>query len=187
MVDGGVGVELASVNRLLQRAQVYDRVILGEDVVEAALRQTHVERHLATLEAVDRDARTCLRTLLAAPCGLALARADTTADAHPALAGTGIVIEFVKLGHCALAFAMFARIPTAGIDQGSADSASAEKRKPLPQAGEATKLESAQQALVAVVRALSKHCASPYPLPLRLAANAARLRILSRLRERSVA
>src|SRR3546814_4799718 len=83
---------LAGVDRLLHGAQVHDREILSEDIVEAALRQAHVERHLATLEAVDADARTRLRALLAATGGLALAGTDTTAHAHPALAGAGIEI-----------------------------------------------------------------------------------------------
>ena len=46
--------ELAGVDQLLDRAQVHLGIILGEDVVEAALRQPHVERHLAALEAGDR-------------------------------------------------------------------------------------------------------------------------------------
>ena len=41
--------------------EVHLGIVLGEDVVEAALRDPHVERHLAAFEAVDRDARAALR------------------------------------------------------------------------------------------------------------------------------
>src|SRR3546814_17079727 len=90
MVDGRVGVQLAGVDRLLHGAQVHDREILSEDIVEAALRQAHVERHLATIEAVDADARTRLRALLAATGGLALAGPDHTTNEHPTLPGAGL-------------------------------------------------------------------------------------------------
>ncbi len=55
-----------------------------------------MERHLATLKAVDGDARARLGALLAATGGLALARADAASDAHTALAGAIIVLEFVQ-------------------------------------------------------------------------------------------
>src|SRR3546814_7324288 len=82
MIDRALGVELLGVERLLDRAKVHLGIILGEDVVEAALRQPHVERHLAALEAGDRDALTALLALLAAPAGLALARADARSEEH---------------------------------------------------------------------------------------------------------
>ena len=85
--------------RGLQRAEVQHGIILAEDVVEAALRDTHVQRHLAAFEALDGHARTGLLTLLAACRGLALARADTTADTDTALAGTGIVADVIQF-HC---------------------------------------------------------------------------------------
>src|SRR3546814_4100007 len=87
MIDRSLGVELLGVERLLDRAKVHLGIILGEDVVEAALRQPHVERHLAALEAGDRDALTALLALLAAPAGLALARADAASDADFPVAG----------------------------------------------------------------------------------------------------
>src|SRR3546814_4133954 len=61
VIDGRLRVELLRVDQLLDHAQIDDREVLAEDVVEAALRDTHVERHLATLEAVDRDAAACLQ------------------------------------------------------------------------------------------------------------------------------
>src|SRR6187455_3069470 len=97
MVEQRLGVDLAAIDQLLDRAEVHLSIILGEDVVEAALRQTHVERHLAALEALDRDARAALLALLAAARGLAQARTDAAADADAALAGTGVVAEFVDL------------------------------------------------------------------------------------------
>src|SRR3546814_20041574 len=63
---------------------------------EAALRQPHVERHLAALEAGDRDALTALLALLAAPAGLALARADAASDADFPVAGTFVVTDVVQ-------------------------------------------------------------------------------------------
>src|SRR3546814_5877554 len=88
---------LLRVDQLLDHAQIDDREVLAEDVVEAALRDAHVERHLAALEAVDRDAAARLLALLAAAGGLALTRADTASDAHPALAGAIVVTKFVKV------------------------------------------------------------------------------------------
>ena len=102
---------LPGVDHLLDRAQVHLGIILGEDVVEAALRQPHVERHLAALEALDRDARAALLALLAAAGGLALARADAASDAHAALAGAGIVAEFVDLdGHVLHSLSLLSRM-----------------------------------------------------------------------------
>src|SRR3546814_8447386 len=95
MIDRALGVELLGVERLLDRAKVHLGIILGEDVVEAALRQPHVERHLAALEAGDRDALTALLALLAAPAGLALARADAASDADFPVAGTFVVTDVV--------------------------------------------------------------------------------------------
>jgi hypothetical protein len=53
---------------------------LAEDVVEAALRQPPMQRHLATLEAVDGNAAARLLALAAAARGLALAGADAAAE-----------------------------------------------------------------------------------------------------------
>src|SRR5688500_7509698 len=96
MVENALGLELAGVDDLLDRAEVHLGIILGEDVVEAALGEPHVERHLPALEAEDRDARAARLALLAAARSLALARADSAADAHAALAGALVVLEFVQ-------------------------------------------------------------------------------------------
>src|SRR5512147_3252859 len=96
MVERALGIELAGIDRLLDEAEVHLGIVLGEDVVEAALRDAHVERHLAAFEPGDRHAGTRLGALLAAARGLALARADATADAHAALAGALIVTEIVE-------------------------------------------------------------------------------------------
>ena len=44
------------------------------------------------------------------PDGLALARADTTADPHPAVTGAFVVAEIVQFHGRALAFALFALV-----------------------------------------------------------------------------
>ena len=51
-------------------------------VVEAALGQAPMQRHLAAFEALDAHARARGLALAAAAAGLALARADAAADAH---------------------------------------------------------------------------------------------------------
>ena len=72
----------ARVELRLELIEVHHRVFVAEDVVEAALRQPAVQRHLAALEpALERVARTRLRALVAAAGGLAVARARAAADA----------------------------------------------------------------------------------------------------------
>src|SRR3546814_5645215 len=89
-------LELSGVEHLLDRAKIHLGIILGEDVVEAALRDPHVERHLAALEAVHRYAGAALLALLATAAGLAQARADATSDTDATLAGARIVTNFVQ-------------------------------------------------------------------------------------------
>src|SRR5690606_9594484 len=96
MVDQVLGIELAGVDQLLHLAQVHLGEVLAERIVEPALRQTHVKRHLAAFEALDRYARTALLALLAATAGLALARADSTSDADTRLTGARIVTDVVQ-------------------------------------------------------------------------------------------
>src|SRR6185295_13738832 len=110
MVDHALRIERLGVDRLLDRADVHLGIIPGEDVVEAALRDPHVERHLAALEAEDRDAGAALLALLAAAGGLADAGADATADADAALAGALIVADVVQFHFVALAFAFVALV-----------------------------------------------------------------------------
>src|SRR6185503_14417616 len=85
MVERALDIELACVDRLLDRADVHFGIIAGEDVVEAALRQPHVERHLTAFEAGDADTRARLGALLAATGGLAEPRTDAAAHAHASL------------------------------------------------------------------------------------------------------
>src|SRR6476659_3788981 len=68
-----------------------------EDIVEAALRQAAMQRHLAALEALDAHARTRGLALAAAARSLALARTDATADAHTLLARAGVVGDIAEL------------------------------------------------------------------------------------------
>src|SRR5262245_33530013 len=69
--NGSLGLQLALVDRPLNPAEVDLGEVVGEEIVEAALRNTHVERHLTAFETMDRDARAGLGTLHAAPTGLA--------------------------------------------------------------------------------------------------------------------
>src|SRR3954471_9160317 len=115
MIQRALDVELAGIDRLLHRADVHFGIIAREDVVEAALRQPHVERHLAAFEAVDRDARARLGALLAAARGLALARANAPADPHAPLAGALVVAEFVEF-HVVHSLSLLSRAPREGQD-----------------------------------------------------------------------
>ena len=74
--------DLAPASKRSRAVEVHDRVLVPEDVGEAALRQPAVERHLAAFEAaLDLIARARLRALVAAAGGLAVARARAAADA----------------------------------------------------------------------------------------------------------
>src|SRR5262249_22093050 len=96
-VDHVLGVELARVDRGLDAAEIHLVELLGEDVVEAALGQAAMQRHLAALEALDAHARARRLALAAAAAGLARARADAAPDAVPMLARARPVGEFVEL------------------------------------------------------------------------------------------
>jgi hypothetical protein len=87
-VDLGAFLEMqpASVDRRLHPAEIHLVEYLGEDVVEAALGQTPVQRHLSALEALDAHTRARGLTLAAAAAGLAHAGADAATDALAALA-----------------------------------------------------------------------------------------------------
>src|SRR5207253_11078741 len=113
MVERGLDVELAGVDRLLHGADVHFGIIAREDVVEAALRQPHVERHLAAFEAGDADARARLGTLLAAAGGLAETRADASADADTRLTRAFVVFDFVQF-HVVHSLSLLSRMPREG-------------------------------------------------------------------------
>src|ERR1700733_4770672 len=96
-VDGVVGVEQLGVDRILNTVEIDLGIFDPEDVVEAALRQAPMQRHLAALKALDAHARTRGLALAAAARGLSLARADATPDAHPLFAGAGVGGDIAEL------------------------------------------------------------------------------------------
>src|SRR5262249_40942593 len=91
-VDRVRGSELFGVERGLQPAQVHALEVLLKDlVVKAALRQPAMQRGLAALERVDRDARAPELALAAMTRGLALARADAAPEALRAIMRARII------------------------------------------------------------------------------------------------
>src|SRR5690606_4557514 len=94
--DFGLGVEPARIDEALALAEVYHGELLLVGLVEAALRQPAIKRHLAAFVAADGDARAGLLALDAAAGGLALAGPGTARDALGLLRCTGIVPEFVQ-------------------------------------------------------------------------------------------
>src|SRR3546814_19241524 len=107
LIDRRRRIQLAGVDRLLHGPQIGFGIILAENVIKAALRQTHVQRHLSAFKAVDADAGTRLRALLSATSSLAFARADAPPDTPAALATASIISEFVEFHVLALSFLMF--------------------------------------------------------------------------------
>src|SRR5690606_19120482 len=95
-IDGRLGVELLGIDRSLDTAVRNGDVFRCKDVVEAALRQATIDRHLAALEAVDGNAGARLLALDAATTGLALAGTDTATDADTVLGGTVVIFDFVQ-------------------------------------------------------------------------------------------
>src|ERR1700722_4123622 len=96
-VDGILGVQQLGVDRILNTVEIDLGIFDPENVVEAALRQAPMQRHLTAFEALDAHARTRGLTLAATTGGLALARADATADAHALLARAGVVGDIAEL------------------------------------------------------------------------------------------
>src|SRR5256884_5112187 len=94
---GFLDVDQLGVDRLLQAVEIDLGEVEPEDVVEAALRQAPMQRHLAALEALDAHARTRGLALAAATRSLALAGTDATADAHALLARAGVVGDIAEL------------------------------------------------------------------------------------------
>ena len=95
--DRFLGVDQLGIDGLLKAVEIDLGKLEAEDVVEAALRQPPMQRHLTALEALDAHARARGLALATAACGLALARADATADAHPLFARAGIVGDIAEL------------------------------------------------------------------------------------------
>src|SRR5205814_3382105 len=118
VIERGLDIELAGIDRLLDRANVHLGIVTREDVVEAALRQPHVERHLTALEAVDRHARARLGALLATPGGLAEPGADAAADANARLTRALVILDLIELHVRALAFAFVAHASEGSVGLG---------------------------------------------------------------------
>src|SRR5205823_3940621 len=104
-IDGGADVEQARVDGGLHAAEI-DLVEFARKrgVLETALGQAAMERHLAALETLDAHARARGLALAAAAAGLAHARADAAPDAGPLLAGARPVSEFVEFHDNVLVF-----------------------------------------------------------------------------------
>src|SRR6202012_1090135 len=96
-VDGGLAVEQLGIDRLLDAVEIDLGKFEPEDVVETALRQPPMQRHLAAFKTLDAHAGTRGLALAAAAGGFALARADATADPHTLLARAGIVGDIAEL------------------------------------------------------------------------------------------
>src|SRR5262249_32271154 len=94
--DVGLGIEPAGVDRGLQAAEIDDLELAPEQILEAALGQPAVQRHLAALEALDGDAGARLLALDAAARGLAQTRADAASEALLAAPRPRIVADLVQ-------------------------------------------------------------------------------------------
>src|SRR5215467_6036354 len=97
-IDRAAGIELAGIDRRLHALKVDLVELFGERrVLEAALGQAPVQRHLAALETLDPHARARGLALAAAAAGLAGTRADAAPDAGAALARPRPVGELIEL------------------------------------------------------------------------------------------
>ena len=86
----------ANSDGFIDQAEVDDRIFHAVRLVEAALGQATIERHLTAFVAADGDARTRFLALDPAACGLALARTRTTRHALLLFGGAGIVGKLVQ-------------------------------------------------------------------------------------------
>ena len=96
-VDGRARIELLGIDGFLKTVEIDLGQFEPEDVVEAALRQTAMQRHLAAFKALDAHARTRGLALAAAACLLALAGANATANPHALLARAAVVGDLIEL------------------------------------------------------------------------------------------
>src|SRR5271163_1267052 len=101
--DVGLGIEPPGLDRGLDAAEIDDLEALAENTLEAALGQAPMQRHLATLEALDPHAGARLLALHAAARGLAQARADAAAVPLLAAARPRIVADLIQLHDSLLA------------------------------------------------------------------------------------
>ena len=93
-------IQAASIDGLLQGAQIDLGILQAERLPEAALGQAAMQRHLAAFEALHGDAAARLLALDAPAGGLALAGADAAADAHARLVRTRVVGDLVEFHGC---------------------------------------------------------------------------------------
>src|SRR5690606_9311753 len=84
-INGLGRIDLAGIDRLLQAAEAQLIPLFPLPLVEAALRQAPVKRHLAAFEAADAHASARFLPLHTAPGGLPDARAYTPAATNAAL------------------------------------------------------------------------------------------------------
>src|SRR3569623_175797 len=96
-VDRALGIDLLVIDGFLQAVQVHFRQFDAEDVVESALRQAAMQRHLAAFKTLDAHARTRGLALAAAAGLLAFAGPNATADAHALLARAFVVGALIEL------------------------------------------------------------------------------------------
>src|SRR5215471_12333651 len=96
-VDRVFAVQCAAVDRRLDAIEVHHIEFEREYVVEATLRQSPMQRHLASLEALDAHAGACSLALAPAAAGLALPGPDAAADAHAGLASPCVVGNLIEL------------------------------------------------------------------------------------------
>src|SRR4029079_3820936 len=97
--DDGAGLEAEA-----ERIEVDDLVLDAERIVETALRNAAVQRHLAALEAaLELEARPRLRALVPAVGGLAVARSLAAADPLLRVCGARRRTQIVQR-HCLLHF-----------------------------------------------------------------------------------
>src|SRR5215471_11526047 len=113
-IERALGLQLTLIERDLQAAQIDHHEILAKHAVaEAALWQTAVQRRLAALKAVERDAGARGLTFAAARRSLALARADAAPHPLCPIVRSGIVSDVVELHRVRLTPSLVSGLPTA--------------------------------------------------------------------------
>src|SRR5262245_59165546 len=89
-------IQAAGIDCQLQAAEIDLVPRLAVELVEAALRQAPMQRHLSALEAAEPGSRPRGLAFAAASAGLASAGADAAPDAYAELARTGVVLELIE-------------------------------------------------------------------------------------------
>ena len=94
-IDRFAAVQTAAIDGLLQLPDIENFIFLAEDIVEPALGQTPVKRHLPAFKAFDADTGARFLTVMAAPRGLAFARGAAAAEAAFVFVGAGPIGQLV--------------------------------------------------------------------------------------------